>query len=333
MVKRTFLFSLLSALFTLSVYTEIFPFRYNGKYGLLNQNLDSIIPAEYDSITPEFNNKYFIASKNQNNTIETEIYSKEGKCLYKTTGIVRHIWNDYFSLFTEKGETLFNLHTDAKICAYQFTPSSEAKIPCRKDVYRQYINEEGIVIFPELAFRRSYGFYEGHSVNLNTDWEYEIIDNDGKYIFGHNLLDAGQHYSEGLLYARDKKGNCGFVDYNGNFKIKIQLKKQNEDTVIATSFYKGRAIVNTTEHGICLIDSNGKILKEKLQFAWFYDFCEDFAIITNKDGTYNFMTLEGNLLSDKNFDEVKNFCNGYAIISLNGKDGLIDKKGKIIYKE
>lgn len=307
----------------------VFPYRENGKYGLMNQELEVIKYAEYDSMTPECKNQYFIANKKQNNKIEFYIFDSNGSCIYESKESIRHIWNDYFSVTTQKGEKLISLSSDKEITAYQFVSSQEPMIPCRKDIYRQYIDESGNVIFPELEFRRAYGFYENHSVNIDQDWQYEVIDKKGNYKFGKIFSELGQHFSEGLLYAREKTGKSGYVDYEGKFKIVIPLKKSDEDTCIAIGFYKDRSIVNTKNQGICLINKEGKIIKDNIKVSWFYDFSDDFALVTKNDGSFNFISLEGNFISSEDFEYAENFCNGYAIINLNGNDGLINKKGKV----
>ena len=308
---------------------EIFPYRENGKYGLMDQDFEIIEFAEYDSMNPECENQYFIAGKTKNNNREFFVFNSKGICVYKSDQNISHIWNDCFSLSTKTGEKLISLNSDKEIIAFQFVSSQEPIIPCRKDVYRQYIDPTGNIIFPELEFRRAYGFYENHSINLNKDWQYEVIDINGEYKFGKDFIELGQHFSEGLLYARDKKGNSGYVNYDGKFKILIPLKTTDEDTCIGTDFYKGRAIVNTVNHGICLISKDGEIIKDNIKVSWFYNFCDDYALVKRKDGYFNFLSLEGTFLFDEDFDDAKDFCNGYAIIKLKGTDGLINKNGEI----
>lgn len=315
------IFSMLSA--------AIFPYRVNSKYGLMNQDFEVIKYAEYDSMNPECRNQYFIASKKDNTKNKFYIFDSIGSCIYESDECIRHIWNDCFSVTTPKGEKLIQLNSDKEIFAYQFISSSEPKIPCRTDTYRQYIEMSGNVIFPELEFRRAYGFYENHSVNINRNWEFEVIDTNGKYKFGKDFSDLGQHFSEGLLYAKGKNGKTGYVDYDGNFKIIIPLKESDEDTCIAIDFYKNHSIVNTKKQGICLINKDGQIIKDNIKVSWFYDFSEDYALVVKKDGGFNFLSMEGNFIFNEDFEDAKNFCNGYAIIKLKGNDGLINKKGEI----
>ena len=105
--------------------------------------------------------------------------------------------------------------------------------------------------------------------------------------------------------------------------------KKSEDNVIATNFYKKRAIVNTVNNKICLIDNNGQILKEGMKFYWFFDFCEDYSVVIYDDKSYNFMSLDGQFLSKENFDYAENFINGYACVIFKGQDALIDTNGNL----
>lgn len=312
-----------------SLNANIFPFKINGKYGFMDDTFKIVKSAEYNSINSVFNNEFFIVSKKTDNGIENEILDEDGVSIYKSYGMIKHVWNDYFSVSNKNKEELICLHSEDKIYAYQFIPTDEPKIPCKKETYRIYIDQTGKELFPNLQFRRSYGFFENRSVNINPNWNYEIIDGNGNYIFGKELADAGQHYSEGFLYVREKNGTSGYVDYNGNFKIKIPLMKKSEDNVIATNFYKKRAIVNTVNNKICLIDNNGQILKEGMKFYWFFDFCEDYSVVIYDDKSYNFMSLDGQFLSKETFDYAENFINGYACVIFKGQDALIDTNGNL----
>ena len=52
---------------------------------------------------------------------------------------------------------------------------------------------------------------------------------------------------------------------------------------------------------------------------------------TPNGNVYLFLDKKGNQFSKYTFEKATSFCNGYAMVILEGKDALLDSAGKIIY--
>ena len=55
--------------------------------------------------------------------------------------------------------------------------------------------------------------------------------------------------------------------------------------------------------------------------------------MVGKDNLYNYLKIDGTLLSHQWFDEVKDFKNGFALVKLNDEYNFINTDGKLIYEQ
>ena len=79
------------------------------------------------------------------------------------------------------------------------------------------------------------------------------------------------------------------------------------------------------------INIEGKLLS-KQWFDWAYDFHEGFARVRIND-KWNFINTEGQFLSLQWFDDTWDFFNGVARVELNGKYNFINTAGRILSKQ
>lgn len=300
----------------------------------MNENFNVVVKAEYSRIIFDDESNYFIALDKNSDWI---VLNEKGKQLLKSPTYIFHIYDTLFSLSEKKGQTLVSLaNSDVKISAYAFVRSSMPLIPCRKSTLFEYIDMAGNPVFQGMYFKRAYGFFEEMSVNIDSDWNWVVIDKSGNYKFGKDFNYIGQKFSEGLLFAEDKNGKTGYVDAEGNFKIIIKTVPGSEDNAVFSNFYDDVALVNTIKNGVCLINKEGEYLRKNLGFSYFYDFCNGLALFmvsNDKSDSYNYIDIEGNILSESNFEYAQNFHNGWAAVLLNGKDAIINTKGDIYFLE
>ena len=74
------------------------------------------------------------------------------------------------------------------------------------------------------------------------------------------------------------------------------------------------------------------IFKFRLKFDWIEDFKEGFARV-NLNYKYNFINIEGQVLSKQWFDAAGDFHEGFAIVELNGKWNFINTEGQIAFNQ
>ena len=74
------------------------------------------------------------------------------------------------------------------------------------------------------------------------------------------------------------------------------------------------------------------IFKFRLKFDWIGYFNKGFAIV-NLNYKYNFINIEGKLLSKQWFDAAKDFNEGFAIVRLNGQSNFINTEGQLLSQQ
>jgi hypothetical protein len=74
--------------------------------------------------------------------------------------------------------------------------------------------------------------------------------------------------------------------------------------------------------------------KLKLQIPFNYQSAEEFkdsiAKVTNKSGQVGFINIYGKMVIDLLYDDAQHMDNGYTIITVNDKKGLVNRNGKIV---
>ena len=188
----------------------------------------------------------------------------------------------------------------------------------------------------EMTFDGAYQFSEGRAVVM-VNGKYGIIDIEGNYIIEPKYDAIGDYHGS---YANVKlNGKWGYIDSYG--KVTIQIKYE-----YASIFSEGLAAVEINgKYGF--IDITGKVLIEpKYEYAYF--FSEGLAGIIKNEG-FGFINRNGELViptiysrpkwtsygiisrSLAGVTEYPDFPKGVQAISLGGKWGYINDKGKIIY--
>jgi hypothetical protein len=154
--------------------------------------------------------------------------------------------------------------------------------------------------------------------------KYGFINQKGEIIIKSQYDDAND-FSDGL--AAVKQGELwGAIDKSNTMVIKPQFSE-------SFSFKKGRAAVSRTgKTGFDVINKTGaKVLHTENYFVFFNGFADGIEPVTNpttqKVGLLN---LKGIMLADANYDEVRAFSEGMAVVKKGGLYGFIDKSGKLV---
>ena len=199
-----------------------------------------------------------------------------------------------------------------------------------------YINKEGKwVVRPQYV--RVFDFEHGIGKILRgkyiLDDDYGFVDSTGKAVAEKDLpklvrLGVGQ-FHEGLTDCWDGK-KLGFVDEKGRMKIPARFAV----TPYQSGFYEGLSAVGIDFGKWGFIDKTGKFVipPKYFQARQFHDGLA--AVGTWKDGhgyTWAFIDHKGRQVGPV-FNDVKDFQDGFAIVSLVSKTeqaGVMSKDGKL----
>ena len=112
--------------------------------------------------------------------------------------------------------------------------------------------------------------------------------------------------------------------------IDYNLNNKNIREMEETKKEEFTRVQRVSDNKYNLIDANGKLLSDKW-FEWIDYFHEGFAIVRREDYLNNFINTKGKLLSKQWFVWADYFHDGYAVAGrTHGELIKIDKNGKIV---
>lgn len=337
-----------------------------GKWGLINKNGQEITPLKYDDIN--LFNKDVLAEVKLNN--KYGVINKEGKeiipIIYNEInllgeGIIKVKLNEKWGLINKAGvktplkyDRLYSLvygmivyeinnkygflNTNFK----EVTPPKYDYIGDRAGVsfWGDYamvslnnkygiINKAGIQILP---LKYDFTYISNNVIYGLLNKKLWIFDKKGNAIKQLNYdfedINFPEFYNESGLAKVSKNKKYGFINKTGKEVILCQY----EDVSL---FSEGLATANLGDkYGI--IDTKGKVVIPFKFDDFSYQFQEGLiGVFIN--GKWGFMDKTGKIVIKRKYDYVNVFKNGYSIVKLGNKCGIIDTTGKeiipIIYKE
>ena len=204
-----------------------------------------------------------------------------------------------------------------------------------------FINRKGEIVI-ESKFKSTGNFSEGLAkVEINGKWGY--IDKQGKIAINPKF-EAAFDFSEGLAKVK-VNGKYGYINKNGEIVI------NPTSSLGAGSFSDGIACFNIKGKWV-YINTTGKTLF-KTDFGQVGDFSEGLAKVAKSgllevqtDKPYvpgqlnvgmnkikwGFINPNGEIMIEPKFDEVENFSNGLAQVSIDGDWGYINKTGEFVWR-
>jgi hypothetical protein len=290
-----------------------FSFYAAGKYGLLDKNMQQILPAIYDKV--EATGPYIKMIQGN----ETWIFDADGNKLSakSITGAVGlHLAGEYFLYKSDKSSSQTGIvHLSGKVVA---TPEY---------YIIEYLGDK----------------YCKYRKGIGMDWG--VISLDGEFVLGDSLPII-EGYGDGLVAARQKASNkMGYIN------VKTRQWEIAPQFPNAYVFEGGVARVN--DNGLYnavsglnlplnwrwgLIDKSGEFILD-YTYSNFYPFGQSsvspvVVFETNYAG-YQVQKMgaadkKGKLVIPAVYDVVERFSGGYAVVKNNGLFGLIDSAGKVV---
>ena len=241
--------------------------------------------------------KYFFAlsRKNRFNKEKLFIVDNKGKSIMKGNA-EKLVVDNIHNLLSYDGQYIF-IDSKGKIVY---------KAPVDKEIVHG-TNYFGVVPF----------YYR----DVNTKEEnrrYGYVNMQDEVVVEPKLKKVWPFSKEGLAHVVTEDGKHGFIDTSGNFALQPIYD-------FASNFYDGLAQVTIGDKHE-YIDTKGQVVLEKEGG----DFFEGYTTVINESGKEAYMDKSGNLITDYSYDKAYSFINGYAIVEVNGLEGVIDKNGDYI---
>lgn len=284
----------------------------NYKAGFINKKGNVIIPLIYDEVNPfsdgyasvKLNDRWFYINKEGLKILPDSLqynYSPmvDSKAIF--------MWKD--SISSKKNR--FN-STIIQMIEYL---DKEVKIPLKEGL----ISSDGKILL-EPHFDEISGYFVKNFMRVRNNKKEGVIGIEGEVIIPLNYQEISD-FSEGLFCAKNNN-KWGFVDSENNIIIPFQYDKLRP--------FKEEKAYFSLEGKQGYIDKSGEVIFEIDQaYHNFVDFSEGLAVFKiNKK--FGYIDEFGFQIIPPLFQDAIPFKNGVAIVSLEGKQFLINKKGQKI---
>ena len=187
-----------------------------------------------------------------------------------------------------------------------------------------YLDETGKVVIPPGAEYRSHGdFHDGRALAEGDGGKRGYIDRTGRFVIPP-VYQLTWGFSEGLASACREYYKCGYIDTEGRVVIPFKF-------YAATHFNEGLALVGLDGEEMAYIDREGRIVFKLSKGLYGGDFSEGLAWVRDElDGKYGFMDRAGRIRIPMQFEEVRGFSEGKALVKKGDSWGFIDRAGRTV---
>ena len=286
-------------------------FKKDGLYGLITKDRTIVMQPKYDYISVRSN--AIICS----NKRDKEIYNISLELLFSDSWI-------NLSFYTE----------------------NEIVIKESMSLERQLLNVETGTI-TEFEGDCRYLIEEGYREGVGLVWEkgkdkflYSIVDRKGNVLLT-DIEDAHSVYTNGMIAVMMEDGKSGFVNKNGEFVLETSFYIDPNDIgprkypIIFYAFSENYALVKTQEQQWVQFDLKGnkKMLPPNVEPVDPY-YENGLVLIRDKETKkLGYMNPKFKMVIPCKFDEADSFVGKYAVVKVEGKDAIIDKKGNIYFSD
>ena len=193
-----------------------------------------------------------------------------------------------------------------------------------------YINENAEwVIPPQFKSTRE---FTADGIARVTEYETGkegYITRDGRWISDERYYAGKNFYGGYTLVQREENGPAAYINSNGQ-----NITGFDYDFMYSSSgFSEGVAKVKPYDGDrYYLINEKGEKLFDR-DFSYCGTFLNGLCLVGNDKSKYGYIDINGNVIIDYKYDSASSFSDdGYAVVEINGKCGIIDKNGKWLYK-
>jgi len=177
----------------------------------------------------------------------------------------------------------------------------------------------------DFAFKKN-GYWINGFCKVKKGKNIGYINAKGEWIvkFSEGYVDGGSN-SEGLICVSKDYVNYGFIDTTGT--VVIPLKYAQSGTTI---FKQGLARVKIGGK-TGLIDKTGKVVVKPI-YNTMSTFGDSLLVVAfgNAFNDFGYVDFQNNLIIKGQYESAEAFDHGVAVVSKNGKYGIIDRTGAVI---
>lgn len=339
------------------------PFRYNDKYGLLDEQMNVKMKETFDLITVYdyslVGQTSYLEDYDGHNlyNYENTLFDNSLKIVSKADQLV-HVSEKYWVESFPLSSFLINLLTGEKkeiniksISLNAYNMEKETYYAADDRYLDKALNEAPFTAKMSMV----YPFRDNRALVYGYDDVYEpyftVINEDGEKVVD-GIWDASMYYSEGLLPVFLDSGikngsttvSSGVIDESGVMKFKCNFFSNNSGGKIHPGieymFKDGVCVAKIYERDNVylwkIIDKKGNFTKLPENFEPLKDnyptFKEGYLALKSNDkenAKYIFINKNAEQVFGVTFDYADDFVNGYAVVKFNGEDAVLDTQGNV----
>jgi hypothetical protein len=309
-----------------------YPFQKDGKYGYMLENGEIVLAPQFEDAkvftdglaAVKLMDKWGYIDSSWNVVIDYQ-YSRVKSYI---NGVAIVVNGNNWGTINKEGESLIPLqYRKVKLHSDGLYYVQKIDTTARKKLY-QLFKPNG-QLFINKEFSRLYFFQNGYAYYELPNGNSGFINKSGKMILSSSSYKISGSYSDGLVAAQNKSTKkFGYLDINGNVKIPFRYSHAEE-------FSNDRAVVSLGMGRLGVINKSGQYVVQpkycniesfKYWVAVFWK-CDN-----NGDVKYGLLNANGAVLAQAKYDYISSFYKGTALVSISGREGLINKNGQLITK-
>ena len=320
----------------------------NGKWGIISQNGDTIIPCQYEKISGfheglckvKINGKIgFINDRNKlviNAIYDDGSYFKDGCCKVSL--------NKKWGLINAKGEILVPLTiTDKK----EVPTCNNGLIRIEIERVCEYSNGSKIIV----NSNGKYGFID-EKENVNIPYQYEYIGcfseglskvringkigyiNKNNQIIIQPIYDEGSYFKDGCCKVV-LNGKVGVINSNGQLLVPHIYNRTDRNIPQIKDLsnkYPQYGCVDISDYYSYyqFINTEGDVIISRFKARSVRDFSDNLSAVCNCNDKYGYIDKKGNVAIPFIYEYATNFIDGISVVRTNDYCGIINKHGEII---
>lgn len=237
-----------------------------------------------------------------------------------------NLYNGQYGFINHQGEFINNTYYDY---ALDFKEEYAAVV---KNNRWGFISKNGKLVI-DYFFQKIFSFQEGFcAAQLNDKWGF--IDKKGNWSI-EPVYDSVQSFNHRLAVV--EKAGCHFI-INRSGDIITETPKSYPWVVVKSEniILYGTTCGDIGQRNYGFMDIGGNIKTDPVFFIedeYFfdlYDFSEGLLIVSNEEEEYGYLDSMGDLVIPCQFEEASPFENGYAVVTKDGVQYLLDKEGSLL---
>ncbi|MDX2196334.1 MAG: WG repeat-containing protein [Cytophagales bacterium] len=298
------------------------PVLIDGKIAYINKYEKIAIPAQYMAGS-DFENGYAVVQEMQSKLIGV-IDTTGSYVVDPKYGDIHFLMNYRFAkVKTDDGCKLFDLKTKKLVSKKSYPDINDFNYGLalvKKDEYYNYIDTTGKIVISK-KYTNAGDFSDGLA-RVQFEGKYGYINTAGEKVHEFLYTNATDMIQNRAMIEGPTK-LWGIIDKNGKH---ITFEKY----ITPKPFSYGYSLVNTPSKEYYFVDSLGNVAFKNQIYQEAYSFEKPGVARVKYQGKWGLVNTSGYQVADFKYDNISEFVNGQAVVTMGKSTGIFDLDGKVV---